>query len=49
MNGEGVVVRKSNEFKTTEMSGAEFIRGTWQYYTFGYEALEPTWPRLRQL
>ena len=39
MNGEGVVVRKSNDVKTTVMSGAEFIRGTWQHYTFGYEAL----------
>jgi hypothetical protein len=39
MNDEGVVVRKSNEFKTTVMSDAEFIRGTWENYTFGYEAL----------
>jgi glycosyltransferase involved in cell wall biosynthesis len=39
MNGEGVVVRKSNEVPTTVMSGAEFIRATWQHYTFGYEAL----------
>ena len=39
MNAEGVVVRKSNEVPTTVMSGAEFIRRTWQHYTFKYEAL----------
>jgi hypothetical protein len=39
MNAEGVVVRKSNEIPKTVMSGADFIRGTWQRYTFGYEAL----------
>jgi glycosyltransferase involved in cell wall biosynthesis len=39
MNGEGVVVRKSNDVPTTVMSGAEFIRKTWQHYSFGYEAL----------
>ncbi len=39
MDGEGLVVRKSKEFKTAVMSGAEFIRGTWQHFTFGYEAL----------
>lgn len=34
-----VVVRKSNDIPRPLLSGAEFIRGTWQKYEFGFEGL----------
>lgn len=38
MNEDGVVIRKSNAFPAQVVSGANFIRGLWQSFEFGFEA-----------
>lgn len=39
INEEGVVSRRSKELPAEIMSGADFIRGTWKTFQFGFEAL----------
>jgi hypothetical protein len=39
MNEDGVVIRKSNVVSEKVLSGAEFIRGLWQNFDIGFEAI----------
>ena len=39
INEDGRVIRKSNDFPAQVLSGAEFIRGLWQSFRFGFEAI----------
>jgi glycosyltransferase involved in cell wall biosynthesis len=39
MNEDGVVIRRSNEFPAQVLTGIEFIRGLWQTFAFGFEAI----------
>jgi len=39
MNEDSLVVRKSNAFPTQILSGVDFIRGLWQTFEFGFEAV----------
>ena len=39
INEEGIVSRTSKDLPAEIMSGADFIRGTWKTYQFGFEAL----------
>jgi glycosyltransferase involved in cell wall biosynthesis len=39
INEEGVVIRRCNEFPAQVLSGMEFIRGLWQTFAFGFEAI----------
>ena len=39
MNEDGVVIRKSNVVSERVLSGAEFIRGLWQNFEIGFEAI----------
>jgi len=39
VNDAGVVIRKSKDFPARILSGPEFIRGLWQTFEFGFEAI----------
>ena len=39
MNEAGVVLRKTKEFPARILSGSEFVRGLWQTFEFGFEAI----------
>ena len=39
INEDGVVIRKSNDFPAQVLAGADFIRGLWQSFEFGFEAI----------
>jgi glycosyltransferase involved in cell wall biosynthesis len=49
INGNSVVIRKSKDFPARVIPGAEFIRGLWKTFEFGFEAIGTFMARTSQV